>query len=98
MLSTSTNMCRSYSAGQAFSGFCVVVALAMALMAVRMKGHEEIKTTEVMKAAVPASQDDVSAADALQWRQEFLWHRSIPKVCASSWIGDQACARATGRL
>jgi len=84
--------------GQAFSGFCVVVALATALMAVRMKGHEEIKTPEVMKAPVPASRDDVSAADALQWRQEFLWHRSIPKVCANSWIGDQACARVSERL
>jgi hypothetical protein len=98
MLSTSTNMCRSYSAGQAFSGLCVVLAIAMALLAVRMKGHEEIKTPQLMKAPVPTSQDDVSAADALQWRQEFLWQRSIPKVCASSWIGDQACARVTGRL
>lgn len=98
MLSPSTNMCTSYSAGQAFSGFCVVVAIAMALMAVRMKGHEEIKTPQLMKAPVPASQDDVSAADALQWRQEFLWHRSIPKVCANSWIGDQACTRLTARL
>jgi len=70
----------------------------MALMAVRVKGHEEIKTPDVMKTPVPASQEEVSAADALQWRQEFLWHRSIPKVCANSWIGDQACARVTDRL
>jgi hypothetical protein len=70
----------------------------MALMAVRMNGHEEIKTPDVRKTPVPASQDDVSAADALQWRQEFLWHRSIPKVCANAWIGDHACARVTERL
>jgi len=84
---------------RSISGFFVVVALAVALMAVRMKGLEKIKAPEVLKAPVLSSQDDVlSAADALQWRQEFLWHRTIPKVCPNPWINNQPCARITERL
>jgi len=83
---------------KAISGFFVVVALAVALLAVSMKGLEEIKAPKVIKAPVPPSQKDVSAADVLQWRQEFLWHRTIPKLCPNPWMDHQPCSRITERL
>lgn len=76
------------------SDFVVIVVLALALMAVKIKGLEKIKRPEELKAPIPPSQEDVlSTADALQWRQEFLWHRTIAKVCPNPWIDDQPCRR-----
>src|SRR5215468_5734428 len=98
MLTTPTKVCRNYSVVRTISGFLVVVSLALALMTVKIKGLEEIKAPELTKAPAPPSQNDVSAADALQWRQEFLWHRAIPKVCPNPWIDDHQCARITHRL
>lgn len=99
MLSTPTNVCRNHSVVKAISGFFAVVALALALMAVGMRGFARIKAPEVFKAQVPSSQDDVlSAADVLEWRLEFLWHRTILKVCPNPGIDNQPCARITERL
>lgn len=98
MRTTPTKVCRNYSVVKTISGFLVVVSLALALMTVKVKGLEEVKAPELINAPATPSQDDMSAADTLQWRQEFLWHRSIPKVCPNPWINDHLCARVTNRL
>jgi hypothetical protein len=96
---TCTRICRNYSALKAIFGLFVVVALAVALMAIGLKGMKKIKAPEVVKASVPVRQNDMlSATDAREWRQEFLSHRKVPKVCPNPWIDEQQCVRMTGRL
>src|SRR5215469_16799608 len=87
MLSTPTQVCRNHSLGKSISGFFFVIALGIGLLGVKTNGLERPKAPEVLKAPVPSNHDDVlSAADALEWRQEFLWHRTIAKICPNPWI------------
>lgn len=84
---------------KSFSGLLLLAAFGIGLMAVGTKPLEKIKPPEEVKAQAPINQEDVlSAADARQWRQEFLWHRNIRKTCANSWIDDKKCARVTQGL
>lgn len=74
------------------SGCFFVVAVAIGLMSVKTKMLE--RSVPQLKASASLSREDVlSPADALQWRQEFVWHRKIPKVCANAWIDDKPCLR-----
>ena len=95
MLSTSIAVHRNHSLAKSISGLFFIVAVAICLMAVRVHGIERITAPKAVKMPIPSSQgaDVLSAANALEWRQEFLWHRKIAKICPNPWIDDKPCAR-----
>ena len=98
--STPIKVYRKHSLAKSISAFFFLVVLGVGLMAVKVKGLERITAPKVAKAPARSSQggDVLSAADALEWRQEFLWHRTIAKICPNPWIDDKPCARVVGQL
>lgn len=99
MRATTAKVYRDYWMARSISGFLLVVGIGFGLMAVKVKGLEKIKAPKDVKGPASTSWEDVlSPADVRQWRQEFLWHRNIPKFCANRWIEDKECARITQRL
>ena len=79
--------------------FCLLIAVAVGLTQVKIEPGEAIKAPKEIKARAPISHDDVlSAADAREWRQEFLWHRNIKKFCTNTVMDDHLCTRVSRRL
>ena len=91
---------RKNSLAKSIPAFFLLVVLGVGLIGVKGKGVERITAPEVAKAPASSSQrgDVLSVADTLEWRQEFLWHRTIAKICPNPWIDDKPCARIAGRL
>jgi hypothetical protein len=100
MHSTPIKVHRKHSLAKSIPAFFFLVVLGVGLMAVKVKGLERITEPEVARAPASSSQggDVLSAANTLEWRQEFLWHRTIAKICPNPWIDDKPCARIAGRL
>jgi hypothetical protein len=99
MRSTTIKVYRRESLAASLCGFLLVVAVGIGLLQVKVKALEKIKAPEEVKASAPISREDVlSAADARQWRQEFLWHRTIRKFCGNSWIDNDLCVRTNQHL
>jgi hypothetical protein len=99
MRSTTIKVYRRESLTASLCGFLLVVAVGIALMEVKIKAPEKTREREEVKVAAPINRKDVlSAADARQWRQEFLWHRNIRKFCWNAWIDDDLCDRTNQHL
>ena len=89
----------SNSLAKSVCAFLLVVFLGVGLMKVKIESTEQIRPAEDVKASAPITPEDVlSAADAREWRQEFLWHRNIRRFCPNAWIAERPCARMTQRL
>ena len=99
MRSTSTKIYRDNSLGKSVCSFLLLVAIGVGLITVQIKANEKIKSPEEVKSVCADKRGDVlSAADSRQWRQEFLWHRTIRKSCVNPWIDDEHCARIIQEL
>ena len=84
---------RKKSLEKAISGFLFVLAVGIGLASVKVNRLENLRAPEP-KTSTSLGRDDVlSPADALQWRQEFVWHSRTPKICANAWIDDKPCLR-----
>lgn len=80
-------------------GLLFLGALGIGLMQVTVKGLERVEPPQEVKMPAPVTGEDVlSAADARQWRQEFLWHRSVRKSCFNPWIDGDLCTRSAQQL
>ena len=89
---------RQNSVEKAISGFLFVLAVGIGLTSVMVNRPVKSRAPEP-KSSVSVSHDDVlSAADALQWRQEFVWHRKTLKICPNAWIDEKPCLRTAKQL
>lgn len=92
MHSTAVRVSRSHSLSKSLFAFVFLVALGGLLLKVNINFPEKAQMPAVVR------EDVLSAADARQWRQEFLWRRNMEKVCKNAWIDDDLCVRAINRL
>lgn len=85
--------------GRVLFGVLLLGALGIGLMRVTVKGLERVEPPQEIKMPLPPTGEDVlSAADVRQWRQEFLWHRSVRKSCFNPWIDSDLCTRSPQQL
>ena len=81
-----------HSLPKSLCSFVFLVAFGGLLLKVNIRPPEKAQMPAVVR------EDVLSAADARQWRQEFLWRRNMEKVCKNAWIDDNLCVRAINRL
>lgn len=96
-----SRMYRKDSLEKTISSFLFVIAVVIGLLSVKTvktERAEENKASELKTSALLSRDDVLSAADALQWRQEFVWHRGTPKICPNVWIDDTPCRRMAKRF
>ena len=92
MHSTATRVPTGHSLAKSLCTFAFLVALGSLLLKVNIRFPEKAQMPAVIR------EDVLSAADAREWRQEFLWRRNMEKVCKNAWIDDDLCVRAIKRL
>ena len=86
------------SVENAISRFLFVLAVGIGLTSLKVDRLENLKAPELKTSASGSREDVLSAADALQWRQEFFWHRQIVKMCPNAWVDGKPCLRTAKRL
>lgn len=83
---------------KAISGFLFLLAIGIGLASVKVSGTGTLGAPEPKTSASLSRDHVLSPADALQWRQEFVWHRLALKIRASAWIDDRPCLRSVKRF